>query len=493
MEPKRRKVPENLSRRQCTVTYHMPLHDKTERVCQKTLCDTLKVTPRRLNILVHKLKNNETLYDKRGIHKNRPHAIKDQVREDIREHISSFPKQESHYSRGKIQKECLSSDLNITIMYNLFKDKYPNNNNVSLRTYSAVFHDDFKLRFGLPRSDTCAYCDKMYIKLCAADSDEEVNKITNEVTIHHMKAEQGYSSLRDDKTAAETDHNLVVLCTDLEQVLFSPNLKHSNVFYQRQYSCYNYAVHDVATENASMMFWHETIGHRGATEIASCFLKYITDNFQPLRQGEARRLIVWSDRCIGQNNNWCMIAMFHLLITSKYFTQVDQKFMTSGHSFLPCDRDFAQIERCKKSATINVPFDWVEVIVKARNSRPFSVTCMQLEDFKDFSAVSKCLRRDPELKITDVMWIQLTADDPTSIRARKSHNILQPWRVYSLRKEEKHRNRNVSYAAGVHSLKSVYHTLLPIKKEKKNDLLHMCDFLPLEYRQFYENLPCTEV
>lgn len=53
------------------------------------------------------------------------------------------------------------------------------------------------------------------------------------------------------------------------------------------------------------------------------------------------------------------------LILNKYFTTVELKFLTTGHCFLPCDRDFALIERKKKSAMVYIPDQWVEVIANA--------------------------------------------------------------------------------------------------------------------------------
>ncbi|CAH2018113.1 unnamed protein product [Acanthoscelides obtectus] len=216
--------------------------------------------------------------------------------------------------------------------------------------YHDIFKSKFNLRFGLPRSDTCSYCDKLFMKLCSTDDANEKKKIEIESEIHHRKAEAGYKTLKDDTETSKLNPNYVVLCTDLQQVLFCPNLTHSSVFYQRQFSTYNYAVHNMGEENATMLLWHEAMAHRGSTEIASALLFYITNKYSRLKAGEERRkLVVWSDRCVGQNNNWKMLTMLRLLVLEKFFTQVEQKFLTSGHSFLPCDRDFSLIDDKKKS------------------------------------------------------------------------------------------------------------------------------------------------
>ena len=132
--------------------------------------------------------------------------------------------------------------------------------------------------------------------------------------------------------------------------------------------------------------------YKRQAEVSSCILKYIEIHFTPLKPGEARVLIFWSDRCIGQNNNWRMIALMQHLVVGKYFSSIEQKFMTTGHRFLPCDRDFAVIERAKKGAKVYIPMHWVEVIANASPSR-FEVCAMGTDDFKDLSVVENSLRK----------------------------------------------------------------------------------------------------
>jgi hypothetical protein len=158
-------------------------------------------------------------------------------------------------------------------MFVLLKEAHPNVA-CKLHLYRDVFRSSFNLRFGFPRSDTCQKCDSYYVKLLNAADETERNKILIESELHHRKAEKSYSTLKEDSELAKNNSNLIVLTTDLQQVLFTPSLTHSNVFYQRQYSCYNYGVHDAANGNATMHLWHETVAKRGSAEIASCLLLY---------------------------------------------------------------------------------------------------------------------------------------------------------------------------------------------------------------------------
>ena len=76
----------------------------------------------------------------------------------------------------------------------------------------------------------------------------EMEEIAQRSHEHHLHAEQTYAALREDTLSAKDDAGPICIAVDLQQVLFAPNLKHSNVFYQRQLSCYNlgtgYSLHE---------------------------------------------------------------------------------------------------------------------------------------------------------------------------------------------------------------------------------------------------------
>ena len=178
------------------------------------------------------------LEDNRGLHENRGNKIADETRELVRQHISSFPKQENHYSRRESKKQCLNPDLSVKRMWELFCIKYPDTA-VTLHLYRDIFHSDFCLRFGVPRSDTCKQCDLFYNQMLSTNNEAELKRIENESKIHHMRADLAYKSLADDSKRAKNNPQYVMVCIDLQQILFCPTLTHVDVFYQRQMSCYN--------------------------------------------------------------------------------------------------------------------------------------------------------------------------------------------------------------------------------------------------------------
>lgn len=484
-EPLRRRVEEGKSRRNVTINYFFSYSNgKRLRVCKKMVCLTYQVTQRRVQILVEKLKNGNSIGDQRGKHSNRPHKIVDAEKQSVMEHIVSFPSQESHYGRSTSKKNCLSPDLTLKKMYNLYQLKYPDSS-ISYNTYRHIFNTEFHIRFGFPRTDTCKICDKYYVDMTTAENPQKLELILRMAETHHKKADKAYSQLKDDSNSAGSD--TVVICVDLQQVILTPNLTHSDVYYQRQYSNYNFAVHNMGMNIVQMYTWHERVAKRGAAEIASCILKYISSNYNDLLPGEVRKLIIWSDRCVGQNNNWTMIALCQYLIKTKYFTEINQKFLTSGHSFLPCDRDFALIEKKKKTARLYVPEDVCHLIESARPSNPFKVYPMLQEDFKNFNVLLENINRDTKCKITEGRWLQITDDNPEVLRLRRSHGIVEVWSCYSLNPCKRGR-RPKSNSSTPNELQVLRNEPIEISSEKKKDLLTMALLLPQEYAEFYNTI-----
>jgi hypothetical protein len=84
-----------------------------------------------------------------------------------------------------------------------------------------------------------------------------------------------------------------------------------------------------------------------------------------------------------------------------FLSEVHQKFLCTGHSSLPCDRDFALIEK-RKVSCLTVSSQWKYVIVESRINKPFTVVEIEQPRFKDLEVVKSAMKRDQNLKITQV-------------------------------------------------------------------------------------------
>lgn len=94
------------------------------------------------------------------------------------------------------------------------------------------------------------------------------------------------------------------------------NVTYSDVYYQRQYSTYNLAIHNVGTKIATMCFWHESIAKRSSSEVSSCIVKYIVENLNKLQTGETKKVIDYMVRLMfrakQQLENDCFVTLFRM-------------------------------------------------------------------------------------------------------------------------------------------------------------------------------------
>lgn len=128
-----------------------------------------------------------------------------------------------------------------------------------------------------------------------------------------------------------------------------------------------------------MYLWTEDVAGRGSDEIGSCLLKFLSQR-QP---GLPRVLYAISDNCGGQNKNWAIVQMWLDQVKSGNFDEIYHIFPVSGHTMLPCDRDFGHIEKHVRThvQVVYTPDQWIEEVTKSRRRKPFQVNKMTREDF----------------------------------------------------------------------------------------------------------------
>jgi hypothetical protein len=124
------------------------------KVCKEAFCNLHAIGKRRVEIISAKLASGVLFSgDNRGLHSSRPHAIRDEVKAQVREHIESFPSRESHYSRqDNMKRRYLPESLSIARMYRLFLEKYEpeveedgEKPRVKEWLYRKIFNENIKL------------------------------------------------------------------------------------------------------------------------------------------------------------------------------------------------------------------------------------------------------------------------------------------------------------------------------------------------------------
>jgi hypothetical protein len=242
-----------------------------------------------------------------------------------------------------------------------------------------------------------------------------------------------------------------------------------------------------------MAFWSEIDGGRGVDEVASVVYQYVTNTYQPLAPGNLRTLIFWSDRCRGQTNNWQILCAFKLLITLGYFSQVEQKFLCTGHTFLPCDRLFALIEKRRKVSKAYIPDEWADIIAETRQGNPFQIQRMTINNIYDFKILERLIPRPQSLKVTEAAKFFLYDAEPGAIYMRRDYNPGAQERFGITAPNQRGRIANrrqwTNQAIDNFQLQRKYAHQIPISFEKFQDLISFVPYLLPQYRNFYRTLP----
>jgi hypothetical protein len=192
-----------------------------------------------------------------------------------------------------------------------------------------------------------------------------------------------------------------------------------------------------------------------------------------------------------------MICFWEWLIWCGRFTRIDHKFLVRGHTYLPCDRDFALIEKRKPSAVVHLPSDWEKVIKEARPSKPFNMQTMSEDKFLDFSVLTKkfTMRKKCSSKqnvlISTGMWFNFgegecgdkVIEHHGEYWMKTSFSTEDPWQKVCILKGR----------SKVPPLTDIDFPILcdgghPIKPNKIADLQKMIRFLPPPCREFYTSL-----
>ncbi|KAJ8928587.1 hypothetical protein NQ314_018840 [Rhamnusium bicolor] len=97
------------------------------------------------------------------------------------------------------------------------------------------------LSFKRPRTDNCKTCDLLDCKIKLKNDESAMAK--QQLDLHHRKTEKARSLLNEDICQSQRPgSNTCCISMDLQQMLFVPTLTHSEMFYLRQLSCFNFEV-----------------------------------------------------------------------------------------------------------------------------------------------------------------------------------------------------------------------------------------------------------
>lgn len=201
--------------------------------------------------------------------------------------------------------------------------------------------------------------------------------------VHKLKADAFFDILRENRDG------LVTMSFDCQKNMAVPKLPDSAAYFSSQINFYNFTIvigdskTTLRKENVFSYCWSEHERPKGSNEIASALFHRLrcTD----LTNIDTVRLI--ADGCGGQNKNkivMCMLMKWLQSENSGSVQNVEVIFPVVGHSFIPPDRVFAQVEKAlRKKSTIVTPKEYMKVIADFATVYNFIDDGIILYDFKE--------------------------------------------------------------------------------------------------------------
>jgi len=460
------------SHRHCTFHYFLFVGNDKHRICKDFYLGTLDVSQKPIYNF-HEKKNPITgtpSPDNRGKHAKK--VVTEAQKQEVRDHIDSFPRVESHYTRSQTKRQYLEPQLNVAKMYELYCKKC--SNPVKLSYYRHIFVTEYNLDFHMPKADRCDLCEEFRVM--------QLNKITNgEIADNYKKHIAEKTCMRQERNDDRQNKSRFVVCFDLENVISLPKAGTSNFFYKRKLNLYNLTAHVSATGQAYCAVWPETLSGRSGTDIASAVVKVlhavVHDN------QDITDIITWSDSCVPQNRNSIMaFAMTDFLQSHPRIQTIEMKYSVPGHSCIQeVDAVHSCIEQAMRVAEFYSPISFIRVLLHAKRNQPFRVLQMKQDDFKEFQVPAKQFQYQL-VPFTKVISMKFHQERPHRVQYRIS------WKEPALTSVDIHKPSAVAKKSAkipsVNVRRSTCVCLL--SKEKKQDLRSMLKWMPLEDKQYYE-------
>ncbi|KAK5639391.1 hypothetical protein RI129_011883 [Pyrocoelia pectoralis] len=364
---RRRKRKENAKDRLRAYEHYITINQVRKKVCEAAFLSIHAVGRERLKRIKRLLISGEVPKDKRGTNA-KANVVGPEIREIISNHIKSFPVKGSHYS-GK-EYRYLDARLNVKIMYQLFKVKYPKSD-VKYSYYLKFFHENFQLHFGRPQVDTCNVCEELNVKIKSPKlGDPAKRAAVAEKVVHCRRSKKFYTALQNSAVQCKERNDLVALSLDYMQNMQLPEIPVQDLFYLTQLSVSVFCIYNLGTKKAMFYLYHEGVAAKSPNEICSLLMDYIQNYIGP----EVKELHLFSDNCPGQNKNHCVTRMSLALTDTGRFNKIQHFFPIRGHSFLPCDRAFGLVKRnLKKFDRIYDLHKYTEIIAMASAQHAFTI------------------------------------------------------------------------------------------------------------------------
>ncbi|KAG6454562.1 hypothetical protein O3G_MSEX008752 [Manduca sexta] len=474
--------------------FYFTINAKKIRVCKTFFKNTLSISERMVSTVQTKVNDGFMMDDLRGKHKNHK-KINPVLLEDIRKHIDTIPKIESHYVRASTSKQYIEGNKTIKDLYNDFVAQQ-NETNRDIGNYIAyykTFTKEFNLGFHQPKKDQCDLC------VSYENSNLEQKQVLEEKFQKHLE-EKSISRVEKSQDRQNVSKDLKVVVYDLEAVLQCPRGDTSAFYYKSKLNSYNLTLTELTNErkkaynNVYCYFWTEVDANRGANEIGTCVWEYLKKVCA--EDAEPKEFIFYSDNCCGQNKNKFIATLYMYAVNYLNITSITHKFLIRGQTQNEADSVHSLIERevrkNLKSGPIYSPDQYIALIKNAKKSKPaINVNELTFDIFVDLKALQEKWgynfnidREGKSVNWNDIKVLKMVKPEPLSFYYKTSYKDSTFKEV-----DVRNKRKKMTPISEIYLIKA-YSQKQKLSVNKKKDLKELITkgLIPSFYANFYDSL-----
>lgn len=366
--PKRRRGSGKGNDKSISIKYFVKIHkaDKFQvQVCKSTFLNILHVSKDRVQrIARNHLQTGQMPREKRGGARIQRRHVEQRI--NIRRFVESLKCTDTHYCRGKsLARQYLPGDMSISKLHRMYNAKATSSSlQVKKTFFRNIITREYNLGFGTPVTDACSTCISLQEAVKRETDVNKKNELMIEMRVHKLKAKAFFNILK------EEPPGVVQFSFDCQRNLVTPKLPDQIAYYSRQLYTYNCTVvqgsskSKLTNDRVTLFTWMEHEYKKSSNEISSAVWHCLTE--VDLTHCSTVRLC--ADGCGGQNRNSAMITMacyFLFQVAPGNVKRIELVFPVRGHSFLPSDRVFGNIEKVlRKIPVICDPTQYHDVFQK---------------------------------------------------------------------------------------------------------------------------------
>ena len=181
------------------------------------------------------------------------------------------------------------------------------------------------------------------------------------------------------------------------------------------------------------------------------------------------------------------------LVHQERFGLIKHYFLMPGHSYMPCDRDFGNLETFFRGREIYTTQHYIELMQEARRDHPFLVVDMTSDMFFDLTPLqSHCTKTQlAKSRFKEGRLFVYKADYKQGMKIH--HNYLEDDDFDVAQQVKLQKGKRTAYNPDTFNLADVdlplkYPDGVALRPDKLADLNHLLKFIPLSFKSWYTDL-----